>query len=133
MPKGRGCNIGRYYSGDIDGKFWFAVQSSDAASRFGGQIYEPNYINYYFDAEEDLETVEEELQSIKDSLGENFELMEKFFNERDFYNNKDLAEYLKLDKQDVKPLLVNYADYTLGVKIRDCLKEQGYCEFEAEC
>ena len=27
--------MGRYYSGDIEGKFWFALQSSDAADRFG--------------------------------------------------------------------------------------------------
>ncbi len=27
--------MGRYYSGDIEGKFWFAVQSSYAADRFG--------------------------------------------------------------------------------------------------
>jgi len=32
--------MGRYYDGDISGKFWFGVQSSDAADRFGvkGQI-----------------------------------------------------------------------------------------------
>jgi hypothetical protein len=28
-------NMGRYYTGDIEGKFAFAVQSSDAADRFG--------------------------------------------------------------------------------------------------
>ena len=27
--------MGRYYNGDIEGKFWFAVQSSDCADRFG--------------------------------------------------------------------------------------------------
>ena len=38
--------MGRYYSGDINGKFWFALQSSNAPSRFGGYENEPNYINY---------------------------------------------------------------------------------------
>jgi hypothetical protein len=28
--------MGRYYTGDIEGKFWFAIQSSDDASFFGG-------------------------------------------------------------------------------------------------
>ena len=28
--------MGRYYSGDIEGKFWFAVQDSDDAEFFGG-------------------------------------------------------------------------------------------------
>ena len=27
--------MGRYYSGDIEGKFWFAIQSSDDADYFG--------------------------------------------------------------------------------------------------
>jgi len=27
--------MGRYYNGDIEGKFWFAVQSSDDADFFG--------------------------------------------------------------------------------------------------
>ena len=29
-------NMGRYYSGDINGKFWFGTQSSGDASHFGG-------------------------------------------------------------------------------------------------
>ena len=36
--------MGRYYTGDIEGKFWFALQSSNAASRFGGVESEPAYI-----------------------------------------------------------------------------------------
>jgi sugar phosphate isomerase/epimerase len=39
--------MGRYYTGDIDGKFWFAVQSSDDADFFG-QSGEPLEINYSF-------------------------------------------------------------------------------------
>ena len=41
--------MGRRYTGDIEGKFWFGLQSSTAASRFGGEETEPSYINYYFD------------------------------------------------------------------------------------
>jgi hypothetical protein len=41
--------MGRYYSGDIEGKFMFATQSSTAADRFGSSYYEPNHVNYYFD------------------------------------------------------------------------------------
>lgn len=40
--------MGRYYSGDIEGKFWFAVQSSNAADRFGVSGNEPNFIQYHF-------------------------------------------------------------------------------------
>lgn len=32
--------MGRYYSGDIAGKFWFGVQDSDDAENFGGNIEE---------------------------------------------------------------------------------------------
>ena len=41
--------MGRYYNGDIEGKFWFGVQDSDDASFFGGEKVEPNYIEYYFE------------------------------------------------------------------------------------
>jgi len=41
--------MGRYYSGDIEGKFWFGVQSSDDASFFGGEESEPNHLTYWFD------------------------------------------------------------------------------------
>jgi hypothetical protein len=37
--------MGRHYSGDIEGKFWFGVQSSDDASLFGGETSEPNDIH----------------------------------------------------------------------------------------
>ena len=39
--------MGRYYTGDIEGKFCFAVQSSYAADRFGFEGT-PSYINYHF-------------------------------------------------------------------------------------
>jgi hypothetical protein len=36
--------MGRYYSGSISGKFWFAIQDSDDASNFG---VEHKYLYYY--------------------------------------------------------------------------------------
>ena len=39
--------MGRYYSGDIEGKFWFGVQSSTDADYFGVQGY-ATHLNYYF-------------------------------------------------------------------------------------
>lgn len=129
--------MGRYYSGDIEGKFWFGVQSSDAADRFGVEGYSPSYIEYDFEAG-DLEGVEDELESIKAELGENLERLDKFFDENDSYNEEKLAKYfkkefnLKLDSWDISDMLSEYADYYLGIKIRDCLKEKGYCSFTAE-
>ena len=36
--------MGRYYEGDISGKFAFGVQSSTAADRFGVDPTKPNYV-----------------------------------------------------------------------------------------
>lgn len=36
--------MGRYYNGDIDGKFMFAVQPSNAGERFFARETEPEYI-----------------------------------------------------------------------------------------
>ena len=43
--------MGRYYEGDIDGKFWFAIQSSDDGEFFGAEEQDSNWIDYYVDKE----------------------------------------------------------------------------------
>ena len=67
--------MGRYYTGDIEGKFWFGIQSSNAADRFGVMGYEPDYIVYNFQ-EEDLEGVEQEIKNIEETLGNKVEIIE---------------------------------------------------------
>ena len=118
--------MGRYYSGEIEGKFWFGIQSSIAADRFGVSHNEPNYVEYYY-SEEDLEGVVEEIKVIEDNLGDKLEVMDKFFDSVDGYNNKQLEE-LGISRDD----LSEYADLKLGIKIRDCIKENGRCMFDAE-
>jgi hypothetical protein len=118
--------MGRYYSGDIEGKFWFAVQSSVAADRFGVMHSEPNYVNYYFE-EEDLEGVEAEIANIEESLGDKKQKLDDFFASVSGYNDKDI-EALGVTKQELQ----DYADLGLGIKIRDCIKENGACSFDAE-
>jgi len=118
--------MGRYYDGDISGKFWFAVQSSDAANRFGQRGYEPNHIEYYY-CEDHLDDVEAEIKRIEDGLGDKIAILDKFFSERPFYRNEELSE-LGIDKHD----LSEYADLGLGRKIRDCIEEIGQCSFTAE-
>ncbi len=118
--------MGRYYSGDIEGKFWFAVQSSNAADRFGVQGYEPGFIQYHFE-QEDLEAVEEEIANIEGALGDKLKVIEDFFAGRDFYNDQDLK-----DAGITSDELSEYADLKLGIKIRDCIKENGACSFDAE-
>jgi hypothetical protein len=124
--------MGRYYSGDIEGKFWFAVQSSDAADRFGVMGSEPNYITYYFE-EEHLPDVEAELEKIVKGLGENFEKIKNFFDNATSYNDVMVANALGInDEKTITHMISEYADYTLGVKIRDQLRATGSCVFDAE-
>lgn len=118
--------MGRYYSGDIDGKFWFAVQNSDAADRFGVIGEPPGFIVYNF-GEEDLETVESEIEAIEESLGDKIQKLDEFFASVSGYNDTDI-EALGISKEE----LSDYADLGLGIKIRDCIKEYGSCSFEAE-
>ncbi len=118
--------MGRYYSGDIDGKFLFALQSSDCADRFGVIGKQPSILNYYFD-EENLEEVEAEIKNIEESLGDKLQVIENFFETNDGYNDKVLAE-IGITQDELR----DYADLGLGKKIRDCIIENGSCGFEAE-
>ena len=124
--------MGRYYYGDIEGKFWFAVQPSDAADRFGGYYH----LSYDFD-EDTLPTVEEELEKILNNLGEYKKKMDDYFEERcaknSGYTPEELAEVLGVSLEKCEGLLRDYADYGLGIKIRDAIKEHGSCQFDAEC
>ena len=118
--------MGRYYSGDIDGKFWFAVQSSNAADRFGVIGEEPGFITYYFD-EEHLEDVEAEISEIEQSLGDKIQKLDEFFASVSGYRDEDIHA-LGITSEE----LSDYADLGLGIKIRDCIKEFGSCSFDAE-
>ena len=116
--------MGRWYTGDIDGKFWFGLQSSTAADRFGVSYNEPNYVEYNF-FEDDLEGVQEEIENILEDLGEKIEIMDKYFNSSDA---RDTLSDAGITNKEIG----DYADLLLGIKISDCIKENGCCEFEAE-
>ena len=123
--------MGRWYSGDIDGKFWFGVQDSNAADRFGVTGHQPQELYYHFD-EESLPEIHQELSRIASSLGGNLTLLHKFFEENDSYSDEKVAEYLNVDERQVKNILRDYADYELGLKIADAVQRIGHCEFTAE-
>jgi len=114
--------MGRYYHGDIEGKFMFAVQSSDAADRFGSLGQSPDIIEYHF-SEEHLPIINEELEKLKDA----HEKVTKFFEQVDGWNDEMLKDY-GLTEQDMS----DYADYNLGKNIKDCVEENGDCFFSAE-
>lgn len=116
--------MGRYYSGDIDGKFWFAVQSSDAADRFGRSGYYSLHYNFEADS---LDEVESEIAEIETKLGDKLHTLDKFFEENNGYNDK-MLKAIGITEAD----LSEYADLQLGKKIATCLIENGSCQFEAE-
>jgi hypothetical protein len=118
--------MGRYYEGDIEGKFWFAVQASDAASRFGGI----ECLHYYF-SEGDIPTVKEGIEKIKKELGEHKNKLDKFFKKNGAYNEEMLIEY-GFPKDKIRHLLSEYADLHLGNQILDCLEKTGECSFDCE-
>ena len=115
--------MGRYYSGDIDGKFMFAVQPSNAADRFGSTGYPPEHLDYYFNEADHMETIVEQLAELK----ENYDKVAKFFEDREFYNEKDLLEAGITDTE-----MSDYADYNLGNNIKEGLEENGEIYFMAE-
>ena len=129
--------MGRYYDGDIHGKFWFAVQSSDDADFFGVQG-EPRFLSYYFD-EDHRKEVHRGILECDRHLGKYRKHLDEFFESREGYNNETLAKYLDEkekphchSEEQVRGYLEWYARLHLGKKIYDCILKQGDCSFEAE-
>ena len=126
--------MGRYYNGDIEGKFWFGVQSSDDAEFFGAEGYN-NYLQFYFD-DSHLTHINKGIRECKRELWGYKKKLDKFFKENNGYNDEMLLKALKggkyIDRDKIRHLLEWYARLGLGEKILKCVKEQDSCEFEAE-
>lgn len=113
--------MGRYISGDIEGKCWFGVQSSAFADRFGVPYSEPGYITYYY-TKEDLPAVQEELEKIRQTLGDKLPKMEEAYNVRGGLGELDIT-----DEE-----LSDFADYCFGLRLEAYLKEHNDCTFDVE-
>ena len=124
--------MGRYYSGDIEGKFWFGVQNSDDASFFGGEQSEPNYIEYCFNKEEHLKKIKDGLAMCKKELVTKKKMLDKFFKDHPNYSNTDIENETMIPSNNIPTLLQWYARLELGEKILKCVEDKGCCEFEAE-
>jgi len=113
--------MGRHYEGDIEGKFMFSLQSSDSADRFGSQGIS-NYLEYYFD-ESQLPDIGAELFILKPS----WEKVTKFLINKTFYSTEQREEAgISIEEMG------EYADYCLGIKIFNCIQDNGECNFTAE-
>jgi len=116
--------MGRYISGDIERKLWFAVQASDAADRFGSKGEPPAYLEYYFD-DDNLQEIKEEIEIIEQSI--DVKKMDEFFHSVDSYTQEDLDKR-EITHRDLK----EYADLCLGRDIQKCIVDNGECSFTAE-
>ena len=115
--------MGRYYSGDIEGKFWFAVQDSTDASHFGG--YESPIVDdetnetvgsHYSFTKEDLPDIQDALDRCITGLGDNKEKLDKFFDGCTSYNDKQIAEHLEIEgeEREVKSLATRVRNFRVN-------------------
>ncbi len=124
--------MGRYYRGDINGKFWFGIQDSDDADFFGSTGEAPSTLEYYFDEDEHKESIISGIEFCVMQLGDFKEKIDDYFEEHNGYTAKELAEHLKVSEERLTELLMWYARLKLGNEILDCVNENGSCNFEAE-
>ena len=135
--------MGRYYEGDIEGKFWFGIQSSHDADFFGSVALQPDHLEYYFD-EEHISKIEHGLAQCLDHLGSKKELLDDFFKTHDGYTQEEVCKVLDIPiprsgisieahkKSKYNYYLEWYARYLLGKKILDRVKSDKFCSFRAE-
>ena len=95
--------MGRHYDGDISGKFWFAVQSSDDGEYFGAlditeentdSDYHDGFIDYviYFS---DIDRVKAGIDLCKRQLRGNYVILSEFFSNSNGYNDEMIIEHYK--------------------------------------
>jgi hypothetical protein len=130
--------MGRYYIGDIEGKFWFSVQNSDDADNFG--VYgendidengeETGYLNYYFE-KSNIPDIQNGINECLEFLGQNKQKFDGFFDKHESYNDQMIVDELGIPKNNVRELLEHYARLHFGKQILECVEEKGSCRFQA--
>lgn len=123
--------MGRYYRGDIEGKFWFGIQSSTDASFFGGDAVEPQFITYLFTSD-DLIDIQKGIERCNDKLGDDTSKLDAFFKTNSSYDDAELSKKTGIPPKKLNEKLQWYARLALGEAIHQCVKEKGSCQFEAE-
>ncbi|SHN91975.1 hypothetical protein CRYPA_947 [uncultured Candidatus Thioglobus sp.] len=119
--------MGRYYEGGIEGKFWFAVQSSDDGEFFGAKEMGANWIDYCVD-NEDKNSVYKGIKKCEKRLGEWLIIFDTFFNENNAYNDLKIEEFIinnhyKVNAKDYREKLEWYARLSMGKKMETFFKE----------
>ena len=116
--------MGRYYTGDIEGKFWFGVQDSNDAEHFGAYEID-TMINYCVPNGEE---VNQGVNKCLEKLGNNKEILDEFFQKNNGYNDQMIVEFFKskgieITLNKIHPMLSQYARLRLGKQIQDFFKE----------
>ena len=125
--------MGRHYDGDISGKFWLGIQSSDDADFFGVIGEPPTSDLYYCFNNNNLGKVKKGIETCKKELGIYKEKIDKFFkNLESGWNEEMLVDLLGINRNKVDRLMEWYARLELGQKIMDCIVKNGECSFDAE-
>lgn len=110
--------MGRYYNGDIEGKFMFGVQGSDAGERFGAEQQESHYVEYYVNRD-NYDKIVKILDEIK-SNG-HVDRVEKMFEKENGWNDEILAKYGVSNKD-----MEEYADYEMGLQMKEWFDEHDH-------
>ncbi len=114
--------MGRYYDGDIEGKFWFGLQSSTAPERFCATEVAEQVIEYYIDRD-DLPEIKKEIENI-----ENDPEVQKIINLFKEVKEEDSKSFFSFSEENIKKhaltrkAMEDYADLLLGKKILDYLE-----------
>jgi len=119
--------MGRYYYGDIQGKFMFAVQPSNAGERFGAQEEREPMVPYFVNRKF-YDHIVEELESIEKSGS--VDRVNKMFAYEMGYDDDTLKKY-GVSKDDLK----EFADYRLGMNMKewfDANPDDEWLRYEAE-
>jgi len=130
--------MGRYYMGDIEGKFWFGIQSSSDAEYFGA--VEDNWTQYevYVDSLED--EVKPGLKECLKEMGVFKERLDKYFLVNNGYNDETMAKEMSKEYNEditegkITEMLTIYARHGLGLQIETWMEKNPgeNCKFSAE-
>jgi len=126
--------VGRYYSGDIEGKMWFAVQESNDADNFG-VIGEPSNDLYYYFNKDNIRGINKELAKCREAIGtDSLEIMDRYFKKHRTESHQALDDLvIKIGDTEYKKLKEYYARIELGEQILACIRDNDECNFSVEC
>jgi hypothetical protein len=121
--------MGRYYEGDIEGKFWFGCQASDDGEFFGAKEQEPPFIEYSLSASSKHE-LHEGILKCKEALGDYLLLFDKAYSGE--LDNE--PEWKNLDKKKQQELYKWFARLDMGMRMLCHFIEnpEDECYFTAE-